>query len=351
MIHSSSLIVRITAWYNWLLIILVLVLGAYTCKCLDYCLSAGVQNALSIRAREISHLFAVTGQMPAHPQSPRLDDRFLSLHQTGVTAPELSGKLEMPMVNSGDVRREPNSHTLPTRVVKRTVHGAGFLVATAPSTFGSKEYVVEVRTPKKPIRAVFRQTAITMLIGLVAGLGLATVGSFFLVQRALVPMQKIASAVRALPVFHPGARHKEVVVFEQIKNLCVAVDEMAAQLEDSFQIGVGLPAEALQAPDNQLGTVRGELADMFKNERQSISMAQTLLSLLKETERLSEISRNLATPFDEQIGPTRAGRLKFYLGGLALSGAEHICVLTKELGAELTFEARVPAHTGYSVRW
>jgi hypothetical protein len=36
MVHASSLIIRITAWYDWLLIVLVLVLGAYTCKYLDY---------------------------------------------------------------------------------------------------------------------------------------------------------------------------------------------------------------------------------------------------------------------------------------------------------------------------
>jgi hypothetical protein len=236
-------------------------------------------------------------------------------------------------------------------MVKRTVHDAGFLVATAPSIFGSKEYLVEVRTPKKPIKAVFRQTAITMLTGLVVGLGLATIGSFLLAQRALVPMQEIASAVRALPVFHPGERRKEVVVFEQIKNLCVAMDEMAGRLEDSFQVGVGLPAEGFHSPGNQLGRIRGELANMFEHERRSIGLAGPLLCLLKETERLNDISRNLSKTSCQQTGLTRTGRLRFYLGGLAASGVEHICLLTKELAAALTVQARDPAHKSYPVRW
>jgi hypothetical protein len=66
-VRISSLAVRITAWYDWLLIILILVFGAYTCKCLDHSLSVGVQNALSIRAREISTMFAATGQIPGRP--------------------------------------------------------------------------------------------------------------------------------------------------------------------------------------------------------------------------------------------------------------------------------------------
>jgi hypothetical protein len=49
---------------DWLLITLILVFGAYTCKCPDYSLTVGVQNALSIRAREIIEMFAATGKYP-----------------------------------------------------------------------------------------------------------------------------------------------------------------------------------------------------------------------------------------------------------------------------------------------
>ena len=55
------------------------------------------------------------------------------------------------------------------------------------------------------------------------------------------------------------------------------MNEMFGRLEDSFQIGTGLPAEAFHAPGNRLGTVRGELANMFENERQSIGVGQNAL--------------------------------------------------------------------------
>jgi hypothetical protein len=90
---------------------------------------------------------------------------------------------------------------------------------------------------------------------------------------------------------------------------------------------------------------------MFENERQSIGMAKTLLCLLKETERLGDISRNLATPSFAHTRQIRTERLRFYLGGFALSGAERICALTRELRAELTSEARKPSNNAYSVRW
>ena len=70
--RNSSLVIKITAWYDWLLLVLVLALAAYTCKCLDYCLSSGVQDALSVRARELSSLFAATENYPWGKKS-RLD--------------------------------------------------------------------------------------------------------------------------------------------------------------------------------------------------------------------------------------------------------------------------------------
>jgi hypothetical protein len=64
-------------------------------------------------------------------------------------------------------------------------------------------------------------------------------------RHALAPAQKIALAVRALPVVQPEERGKEAVVLEKIGSLCVTVNEMFGRLEDLFQIGTDLLGEAL----------------------------------------------------------------------------------------------------------
>jgi hypothetical protein len=354
MTHSSSVVVRITAWYDWLLIVLALTLGVYTCKSLDFCLAIGVQNALSIRAREIGNMFAATGQIPVRERStgPGLNDPFVSLHQSGGSADGSSGKTESHTVAAvpENVRREPNSLAGPTRVVRRTVHKSRLLMATANSTFGNKEYVVEVGTSKQPIKAVFRETTRTMLIGLVFALAFATLGSLFLVKRALLPVRKIALAVQALPIRSEEEGIKGHAVLQQIENLCVSLNEMVGQLEDSFQIGTRLPAEPY-SPGGQLGKVRGELANLFAKERLPIGVAQTLLSLLKETERVNDISRNLATSSAEETGRRRTARLQFYFAGLVASRTEHLCVLTKQLAVDLVLEARNRQHKHYSAQW
>jgi hypothetical protein len=354
MAHSSSIVFRVAAWYDWLLIVLALALGVYTCKCLDYSLSIGVQNALSVQVREIGDMFAATGQIPDRQRfsGPGINDPFVSVRQSGDAAEGLAGKpaSHLVVVVPDNVRPERNLLTVPVR--RRTVGKSRFLMATANSTFGNKEYVVEVGTSKQPIRAVFREAVKTMLIGLVFGLALATLGSVFFVKCALAPLRKIALAVQALPVIHPEEEGiKGGSVLQRIENLCVILNDMLSQLEDSFQIGTKRLAEAIHTRVDEPGRVRAELADLFAKERLPIGVTQTLLSLLKETERVSDISQNLAAPSRQNSERSRSARLRFYFTRLVASKADHLCILTKQLGTDLVLEARGHQDKQCTAQW
>jgi hypothetical protein len=352
-VSPSSLVARITAWYDWLLVVLVLMFGAYSCKCLDYCLSLGAKNALLMRAKEIGTAFAATGQIPPHQGSfgEGLSDPIVSVRRSGGLAPALPGNRESQPFAPGNLRYQPTLPAAATRLVRRTGHDSRLLIATAHSTFNNEKFIVDVEASKKPIKAVFRQAAFALVIGLVVGLALATWGSVFLVRRTLAPVQRIARAVQALPVAHPDERIRAVAVRKQMESLFYTVNEMVSELEVSFQIGMGLPAEAFHALSTRLGRVREDLADSFESEGLSTGVVATLLCLLKETERLSNFARNLAMPLDEDPSQRRMERLRFYLGGLAVAGAEHVCVLIEKLGAVLAFEARDCSDEKFPVRW
>jgi HAMP domain-containing protein len=272
----------------------------------------------------------------------------ISVQQSGGSAPALSGKPETQAVAPSNLRREPNSLAVPTRVVRRAAHDSRFLIATAHSTFGNKEYLVEVEVPKQPISAIFRQTAIVMVIGLVVGLAFATWGSFSSVKRALAPIHEIALAVQALPVTYPDECIKGVVVLDEIKSLCGTLNELVSQLEESFEVGIGLPAGAFHSPGTRLGTRRSELSASFENTRMLMGVAEALLCFLRETERLSDVARNLSKVSCEG---RRTERLRFYLGGLAAAEGEHVCMLIEKLGSDLASEARGRSDGNFLGRW
>ncbi len=348
--RGSSLVVRITGWYDWLLVVLVLAFGAYTYECLDYCLSIGVKKELSIRAKEIAGVFAKTGQIAVHQTyyESEVSDRFVSVHRSGGAVRDLSAKPDTQATAPINVLRELNSHT---SSVRSMANGAFPVVATVPLTIGRKKYVVEVGTPKRSVRAVLRGSARRLLVGLIVGLALATLGSCIFVKRALVPVRKIFLAVQALPVVPPNERSKSVALLGEIERLSVIVNKMVGRLEESFHVGAGLPPEAFLEPSTRLETVRAELANLFKNKRLSVGVAQNLLDLLKETERLSDMAGNLSRLSDEDGRQIRTKRLRFYLGGFAAAGLEHVRVLTQKLGADLASEARNPSGDNFLVHW
>jgi hypothetical protein len=217
--------------------------------------------------------------------------------------------------------------------------------------FKNDKYVVEVRASKRPIKAVFRQSAFALVLGLIVGLALATWGSVFFVKRALAPVDKIAQSVQALPVAHPDEHIRAIVVRAQMESLFDTLNEMVGELEVSFQIGTGLPPKALHQLSTRLGRVREDLADSFDGEGLSVGVAATLLCLLKETERLSDLARDLAMPSAEDPRQRRTERLRFYLGGLAVAGAEHVCVLVEKLGADLASEGRDCSDGKFPANW
>jgi hypothetical protein len=316
--RRGQLVFRITAWFDWLLVVLVLSFGTYTYKCLDYCLSTGVKNQLSIRAKEIGNTIAKTGQIPVEtPYEPGFDP-FISVHRSGAA---LFGN--------------PDTYSL----------------ATAPLVIGNRKYVVEVGAPRQPIRAVLRETAIALLIGLVAVVALATWGSSFFIRRSLVPFQKIALAVQALAAAHPNNRLKSLAAPNEIESLCVSINDMIGRLEESFQIRTVIPAEALQALRTRLATARGDLAYFFNKARVPMKLAEPLLRLLEETERLGEVARNVSTSSPEDAWQTRTERLRFYLAGRAGTGAEHVCSLTEKVRSDLASEARESPSGSYPVDW
>jgi len=302
--RCGALSFRIIAWCDWLLVVLVLSFGTYTYKCLDDCLLIGLKKQLSIRAEQIGGTFAKTGHLPVR-QVPVLNDPLIFVHRSGGLVPALFGNPDM------------------------------YSFATAPLKIRIRKYVIEVGAPKQPVKEILHETTTTLLIGLLVCVAFATGGSWLFIKRALVPFRKMALAVQALAVAQPDDRLKGVSVRDEIKNLCITVNEMIGRLEESFQIGTVIPAAVLPVPGTRLEKARGELAWFFKNARVSTRLAAGLLRLLKETERLIDIAQSVSTPSGAGAWQTNTERLRFYLAESAAIGTAHVCTLTEKLRSDL----------------
>jgi hypothetical protein len=351
--QTSSIVVRITAWYVWLFAVLGLTFGTYACNSLDGCLSVGMKRELAARAKEIGRILETTGQVPAAqgPFEVGFKGPLIAVHERGESAAGLSGQPDSHRRAPSNFPYEASSPAISASVVRTKASRPPLLIATVPATFGKKEYVVEVEAPKRPIKAVRRETEITMLIGLAIGLAFTGWGSCIVIKDALIPVRKLALTAQAFPVVDSAEPFKAVKVFNEVKDLCISINEMLGQMEQSFQIGTGLPAEAFDMPSVRLGTLCGKLPTLYKNKRLPIGVAQALGCLLEQTERFSEMARELSTPSQLEGRQTRTGRLAFYLGGFAAGRAQHICLQIEQLARQLASEARAHSSKNPSVRW
>jgi hypothetical protein len=121
MSRAASEVVSLTAWYDWLLVVLVLAFGAYTCKRPGESLRVGVQNAMSARTKEVGGIFAAMGRIPADQGSSgsRSNDPFISVYPSKGSGRNFSEQPQSRMADPGVVGREANPLRMRVRELKK----------------------------------------------------------------------------------------------------------------------------------------------------------------------------------------------------------------------------------------
>src|SRR5262249_46023763 len=123
--------------------------------------------------------------------------------------------------------------------------GASLVIAAVTHRAASgQQYVVEVGTSTARNDAVLTQLLVVLYIGLPIAVLLAVAGGFFLVKRALTPVDGIAQKAEAitqhnlserLPVAHSG---------DEIERLSISLNHMINRLEEAVQSSKRLVADA-----------------------------------------------------------------------------------------------------------
>jgi hypothetical protein len=329
MSKRRSLRFRLTAWCDWLLVVLALTFGAYSYACLKCCLSLGVQDALSLRAKLISSAILSTGHLPPPrmPLTHGLRALFLSVHRNDGAVPAVPQKSQREGLALATARQ-------PWKAPALSARKGEVLIATTPMTLGGQRYVVEVAAPTHPLKVLLHEALTMLLLSLLTALGLATLGSWFFISRALVPIHSLALMAQALPLTAARPRPTSATVQDDIGRLCITINDTLGQWQESFERGPSLYAACDQAQCMRLATMRDELAILLAQLRLPMGLTESVMDLLKESERLTTLACKLSTPLPEDSWQTRSRWFRLHLGALAAASADHICVLSETLGAD-----------------
>ncbi|MDB6021008.1 MAG: integral rane sensor signal transduction histidine kinase [Pedosphaera sp.] len=344
-----SLKFRLVAWYAGLLLGAFVVLGGLMYGGLKLYLERDLGRAQTRRARQIADtLLAHVGQTgEAHVVdeinswfAPETNDRFIRISRGAGSNLYISSN---PADSSFDISHIPAySENLPAGSLRKqkVPPGKELLIASVPYvTPDGKKYLVEVGASLQPVREVLHRLVILLGFTLAAGVLVATSGGYYLVGRALAPVDEIASAAERITSHNLKERLPVAKTGDELERLAVSLNHMIARLEEAWQHNRRFIADASHELRTPLTIMRGELEMVVEETGLSPEVQRTAASVLEEAERLARVVEGLMAVSRLEAGEAQQECLRFDLAELARSTAEQMCLLAEDKNIAITSDA------------
>jgi heavy metal sensor kinase len=350
--NTRSLRFRLIGLYAGLLALVVLAFGAYTYQRLGSFLREVQANLLEHRAQQIAQ--NIVAEIPARGESyvgaeiearyaPAFNDKFVRVTRPDGSLLYLGGA---PNDRSFTPENVPalfrEKSTAATRE-QPLANGRPLLIATMPSAVASREYLVEVGTSLANSERVLRALLLALAAGLPVVMGVAIFGGYVLMKRALTPVQNIMRAAQDITLHHLSRRLPVSEKGDEIASLSIALNQMIARLDESFQNASRFTADASHELRTPLAIIHGELEAILLGKKLEPELRDALASLLEEVERLVRIVEGLFALSRLDTGEAQTERVRFNLAQLAETTAEQMCLLAEEKQIDLVCQTREPA--------
>jgi heavy metal sensor kinase len=338
--NTHSIRFRLTIWYAGLLAGLLLLFGGSTWFGLAHYLNRSLGESLGKQARQIGENFLldvrtsgesyVIEEINEH-YSPERNDHLVRVTRADGSTLYISGTPISKGFDPSQVSTAPISSERATTREERLSSGGKLLIYSLPfkARDGSR-FLIETGAPNEPIEDALHGLLLTLAIGLPVVIAIAVMGGYWIMRRALRPLDEIArgaeritsrSLSERLPVAHSG---------DEIERLSLALNRMIARLDESFQYIGRFTADASHELRTPLTVLRGELEAIAQRPRLDGGLRETVGSSLEETERLTRIVESLLAISRLDAGEAQMERVRFDLAELAATTTEQMRLLAED---------------------
>lgn len=346
--NVRSIRFRMTAWYAGLLVISLASFGAAVYVGLGRYLEKSLRASLSEQAHAVKEEVnerVVEKRLPSTVNylnehfAPQLDLRFIRVTRSDgsifyLSPPTPDGSFDpalVPQLDHNPKQEEAAEVKLPStkKVLVQIVP-----VATSEGTF-----VVEVGSLYEPIEAVLQGLWITFSLGMPVVAAVAIGGGYFLMRRALAPINKITVQAEHISSRNLSERLPILDTGDELARLTVALNRMMGRLEDAFQHIQRFSADVSHELRTPLTILRGELEAAVQEASVTPELLDTIGSALEETERLRSIVDQLLVISRMDAGDAHIEKAKLDLGQLAMSTADQMRLLADEKSITFAFDS------------
>jgi heavy metal sensor kinase len=333
-----------TAWYAGLLTISLLVFSASVYLGLEHYLDSSLQLTLAEQAHTIGEkLLAevnrrgekyVVGETAE--LAPEINGRFIRItRQDGTilyrSGPPRDGSFDPAKISAAPTTRKPIYRS---EMVDRTP----LSIYTYPyTTAQGKEFVIESGAPYQESRRVLEGLLGILAIGLPLIVAGAIAGGYWVMQRALEPVNDIAEHAERISSRNLSERLPQVHSGDEIERLSNSLNRMISRLDESFQHINRFSADVSHELRTPLTIIRGELEALAGNGVPTTHL-EVIGSALEETERLGKIVEQLLEISRLDAGEACSERIRLDLGLMATSTVEQLHLLAEEKSISLAFD-------------
>jgi heavy metal sensor kinase len=350
--NTRSFSFRLVAWYAALLAVIFALLGSLLYLDLRHFLENDLLASQERRARQIAGTFlahvrqtgeAYVAQQTRDLYDPEINDRFIRITRSDGTVIYASG---LPKDGSFDPSQIPAlpspSQTESARNIKLSGGETLLVAALNYKTPDNAEYLVEFGSPLDPVETMLNHLFLQLALGLPLAVGIVTCGGYWLVRRALMPVEQITRAAEQITQHNLSERLPVVHTGDELERLAVSLNRMIARLDDAFLNSRRFVADASHELRTPLTILRGELEDMTEDSRLAAALRERAASMLEEAVRLSRIVEQLFTLSRLDAGEAQSQWSRFDLADLARTTAEQMELLAEDKGISITCESRQP---------
>jgi heavy metal sensor kinase len=338
--NTRSLRFRLTAWYAGLLTLVLLLFGGSTWFGLARYLQRSLTESLVRQAQQIGEDFLADMQTSGERYvideinehyAPEQNNRFVRVTRADGNTLYVSGTPHGKGFDPAQISVAPLTSTQAATREEHLSSGGDLLIYSQPfiARDGSR-FVIESGVPYDSIENVLRGLLVSLAFGLPVMIAVAAAGGYWIMRRTLQPLNEIAGRAEQITSRNLNTRLPVTPSGDELERLALALNQMIARLDESFQYIRRFTADASHELRTPLTILRGELEALIQRPRLEAEMRDTLGSSLEETERLARIVESLLAISQLDAGEAQMAYQSFDLAALTSTTVEQMRLLAED---------------------
>jgi heavy metal sensor kinase len=336
-VNTRSLEFRLGAWYALLISVTFACVGAAAFYGLQHYLRGNLGDTLQRRELQVEQVL-LGSHTDFTPQS-------LSAAIEARIAPEINNRFVRVSRSPGGVWYASGAPAdggfdpqwVPQGLTGTLLEAPQLLIRRTPVHAPSGDYLIEVGVETQAMQEALEHLLILLVLLIPVLIVCAAAGGYFLVNRALRPVDRLSRTAEQLSLQNLTLRLPVLQSGDALERLSLALNNMLARLRDSVLTSRRFLADASHELRTPLTVIKGELQEVSRTTTlTSHEVRERVGSVLEEVDRLEHLVSGLLALSRLDAGESRREWRAFDLAQVARTTAEQMRLMAEDGG--LTIE-------------